>query len=106
MIATETAVRTLGSFVDGKWEVGSGRELHPVTNPATGAIIAQAAYATAEDVDRAVKAAHAAFLQWRDVPVVDRVQVLYRYKTLLEKNSEELATSSPAKMARSSTMRG
>ncbi|MEO8126419.1 MAG: CoA-acylating methylmalonate-semialdehyde dehydrogenase [Bryobacteraceae bacterium] len=91
MIATDTAVRTLGSFVNGNWEDGSGRDLHPVTNPATGAVIAQAAYATADDVDRTAKAAHAAFLLWRDVPVVDRVQVLYRYKTLLEKNTEELA---------------
>jgi len=91
MIATETAVRTLGSFVNGKWDDGAGRHLHPVTNPATGAVIAQAAYATVEDVDRTAKAAHAAFLQWRDVPVVDRVQVLYRYKALLEKNTEDLA---------------
>jgi len=91
MIATDTAVRTLGSFVNGKWDDGAGRHLHPVTNPATGAVIAQAAYATVEDVDRTAKAAHAAFLQWRDVPVVDRVQVLYRYKALLEKNTEDLA---------------
>ena len=91
MMATDVAVRTLGSFVNGKWEDGSGRESHPVTNPATGAVLAQAAYANSDDVDRAAKAAHAAFLQWREVPVVDRVQVLYRYKTLLEKNAEELA---------------
>src|ERR1700704_2395462 len=91
MIAAETAVRTLGSFVNGNWDDGATRELHPVTNPATGAVIAKLGYATAADVDRTAKAAHAAFLQWRDVPVVDRVQVLYRYKTLLEKNAEELA---------------
>ncbi len=91
MMVTDVAVRTLGSFVNGKWEDGSGRELHEVTNPANGAVIAQAAYATADDVDRAAKAAYAAFLQWREVPVIDRVQVLYRYKTLLEKNTEELA---------------
>jgi malonate-semialdehyde dehydrogenase (acetylating)/methylmalonate-semialdehyde dehydrogenase len=91
MIAAETAVRTLGSFVNGNWDDGATREMHPVTNPATGAVIAKLGYATAADVDRTAKAAHSAFLQWRDVPVVDRVQVLYRYKTLLEKNAEELA---------------
>src|ERR1019366_3692892 len=36
-------------------------------------------------------AAHEAFLKWRDVPVVDRVQVLYRYKALLEKHAGDLA---------------
>ncbi|HEY9139996.1 MAG TPA: aldehyde dehydrogenase family protein, partial [Bryobacteraceae bacterium] len=56
------------------------RTLHPVTNPATGAVLAEIPYATAEDMDRAVRAAHEAFLAWREVPVVDRVQPLYRFK--------------------------
>ena len=54
-------------------------------------MIAQVPYATAEDVDRAARAAHAAFLKWREVPVVDRVQVLYRYKELLESTRRKLA---------------
>jgi malonate-semialdehyde dehydrogenase (acetylating)/methylmalonate-semialdehyde dehydrogenase len=91
MIATETAVRTLKFFVNGSWEELSGRTLHPITNPATGDVIAQVPYATAEDVDRTARAAHAAFLQWREVPVVDRVQVLYRYKTLLDRHADEIA---------------
>jgi malonate-semialdehyde dehydrogenase (acetylating)/methylmalonate-semialdehyde dehydrogenase len=62
-----------------------------VMNPATGAVLAEVPFATESDVDRAVRAAHQAFLKWRDVPVVDRVQVLYRYKTLLDKNADELA---------------
>ena len=32
-----------------------------------------------------------AFLKWRDVPVVDRVQALYRYKALLDKHADEIA---------------
>ncbi len=36
-------------------------------------------------------AAHAAFLKWRDVPVVDRVQVLYRFKALLDKHADDIA---------------
>src|SRR5579872_4727318 len=58
---------------------------------ATGATIAEAPFADESDIDRAVRSAHDAFLKWRDVPVVDRVQVLYRYKTLLEKHAEEVA---------------
>ena len=65
--------------------------LHPVTNPATGAVLAEISYATVEDVDRAVRAAHEAFLTWREVPVVDRVQPLYRFKTALEKHTAEVA---------------
>jgi malonate-semialdehyde dehydrogenase (acetylating)/methylmalonate-semialdehyde dehydrogenase len=54
-------------------------------------VIAQVPYATADDVDRAARAAHAAFLKWREVPVVERVQVLYRYKSLLDRHTEEIA---------------
>src|SRR5579872_3673971 len=90
MIASETAVRTLRFYVNGNWEAASGAT-HPVMNPAAGEVIARVPYATAAEVDRVVKLAHEAFLKWRDVPVVDRVQVFYRYKTLLEKHHEETA---------------
>jgi malonate-semialdehyde dehydrogenase (acetylating) / methylmalonate-semialdehyde dehydrogenase len=91
MIASEAAVRTLKFYVNGKWEDAADSAPHPVMNPATGEVIARVPYATAAEVDRVVKLAHSAFLQWRDVPVVDRVQVLYRYKALLEKHAEEVA---------------
>ncbi|HEY6391997.1 MAG TPA: aldehyde dehydrogenase family protein, partial [Bryobacteraceae bacterium] len=91
MIGTESALETVSFYVNGKWEGAGNRTMQPVTNPATGAAIAQVAYASVADVDRAVEAAHAAFLKWRDVPVVERVQVLYRYKTLLESHANELA---------------
>src|SRR5690242_13404065 len=91
MIATETRIETLKFYVNGKWEIPGGHELHDITNPATGRVIARVPYATAEDIDRVARAAHDAFLEWRGVPVVDRVQVLYRYKELLEKHAEDLA---------------
>src|SRR5580704_15648633 len=91
MIASQPSVETVSFYINGQWESAGNRKLMPVTNPATGAEIAQVAYATTEDVDRTVQAAHAAYLKWRDVPVVERVQPLYRYKTLLEKHANDLA---------------
>jgi malonate-semialdehyde dehydrogenase (acetylating) / methylmalonate-semialdehyde dehydrogenase len=64
---------------------------YPVYNPATGEAISQIPYATPADVDSAVRAAHKAYPVWRETPVVDRVQPLYRFKALLDKNAEELA---------------
>ncbi len=64
---------------------------YPVYNPATGEAISQIPYATPADVDSAVRAAHKAYPVWREMPVVDRVQPLYRFKALLDKNAEELA---------------
>ncbi|MBI1898238.1 MAG: aldehyde dehydrogenase family protein, partial [Acidobacteria bacterium] len=91
MLATETAVRTLSFYVNGAWEEMRQRPLQPVTNPATGEVLAHVPYAAEADVNRAVQAAHEAFLKWRDVPVVDRVQVLYAYRALLEKHAAEVA---------------
>lgn len=91
MVATDTAVRTLQLYVNGRWEDSSADELHPITNPATGQVVAQVPYATVSDIDRTARAAHAAFLRWRETPVVERVQVLYRYKQLLEKHADEMA---------------
>ncbi len=88
---TATEVHELNFFTGGAWRKGDGASLHPVTNPNTGETIAHVPYADAAEVDRTVQAAHAAFLKWREVPVVDRVQVLYRYKALLEKNVDEIA---------------
>jgi malonate-semialdehyde dehydrogenase (acetylating)/methylmalonate-semialdehyde dehydrogenase len=91
MIATETGVESISYYVNGRWEKPEGRTLHPVTNPATGATLANVPFATAADIDRVVKLAHESFLKWRETPVVDRVQVLYRYKALLEQHAAELA---------------
>jgi malonate-semialdehyde dehydrogenase (acetylating)/methylmalonate-semialdehyde dehydrogenase len=85
------AVHAISYYINGKWESGKAGSFHPVTNPATGEVIAEVPYAGAAEVDRAVQAAHAAFLKWREVPVVERVQVLYRYKALLEKYNEDIA---------------
>src|SRR5271154_4857519 len=86
-----SAVETVSFYVNGIWEKTEGRTMGGVTNPATGETIAEVPYATEADIDRAVRTAHDAFLKWRDVPVVDRVQVLYRFKALLDKYSNDIA---------------
>ena len=91
MTTADTSIAQVSFHIDGAWERPQGRGMHPVICPASGATIAEMPYADESDIDRAVRAAHNAFLKWRDVPVVDRVQVLYRYKALLEKHAEEVA---------------
>ena len=93
MIATDATVSLISFYINGAWERPDGRSGGTIVNPATGGAIAEVPYADASDVDRAVRAAHDAFLKWRDVPVVDRVQVLYRFKALLEKHQGDLAAT-------------
>src|ERR1035438_3679699 len=91
MIASDATVSLVSFYINGAWERPVDRSGGTILNPATGAAIAEVPYADSSDIDRAVGAAHEAFLKWRDVPVVDRVQVLYRYKALLERHHGDLA---------------
>ena len=46
MIATVSAVGTVGFYVNGKWETPQGRKTQPVMNPATGEVSAEVPFAT------------------------------------------------------------
>jgi malonate-semialdehyde dehydrogenase (acetylating)/methylmalonate-semialdehyde dehydrogenase len=70
------------SWIAGEWAVPTGAH-QPIVNPANGETLATLPYAGAAEVNRAAKAAHEAWLSWREIPVVDRVQPLYRFKALL-----------------------
>jgi malonate-semialdehyde dehydrogenase (acetylating)/methylmalonate-semialdehyde dehydrogenase len=66
-------------------------EYRPVENPRHAKVLGQVAESTAADVDAAVAAARAAFPGWRDTPYKDRAQVLYRLKTLMERDLDALS---------------
>jgi len=75
----------------GAWRSSSSRERLDVFNPATGAVIAHVPLCTRAEVDQTVEAAHAAFLEWRNVPPLVRARHLFRYRDLLERHTDEIA---------------
>ena len=86
-------MKTIPNHIDGAWVDASGSESLPLTDPATGELLAQVPLSTRADVGLAVDAASRAFPDWRATPPVERARVLFRLKTLLEENLEELAVS-------------
>lgn len=84
---------TLQNYINGNWMPSSSSESIPVLNPASQEELARAPYgkATANDLSLAVTHAQEAYQEWKNVPVLKRVQVLYKLKTLLEDHSEEIA---------------
>ncbi|MEU5883280.1 CoA-acylating methylmalonate-semialdehyde dehydrogenase [Spirillospora sp. NPDC047279] len=78
-------------WVDGKPYAGTGTRNAPVTNPATGVTTDDVALASAEDVDAAVASARAAYPAWRDTSLSKRVQILFRFRELLNERKDELA---------------
>ena len=81
---------TVRNFIGGRWTEGGG-DLAPVHDPSTGAVIARVPLSTADDVDAAVTAARAALRGWSSMPIRERVQVLFRYRALLEREIEGLS---------------
>ncbi len=81
----------LMNYVGGKWVESKGKDFLSVTNPSLGTEIGRVPLSTAEDVDAAVQSAVAAFPKWSSMPIKERVQVFFRYKTLMEKHMQELA---------------
>jgi malonate-semialdehyde dehydrogenase (acetylating)/methylmalonate-semialdehyde dehydrogenase len=77
------------NYIGGKFIAGA--EFLDVYNPADGNIISRVPLSAASAVDDAAQTARKAFPAWSEIPIKERVQVFYRYKTLLEKHTEELA---------------
>src|ERR1041385_5872857 len=74
----------------GEWREIRGVATTPVHNPSTGDVIAEAPLCTAAHVNEVVESAAAAFPAWRETPPVERARILFKFKTLLEENFDDL----------------
>lgn len=80
-------------FIGGRWVKGDGPVSRPVPNPANvKEIVSSVQEASIAQVDACVEAAHAAFPGWASTPAPERARVMFRFRELLEKNVDELAT--------------
>ncbi len=79
------------SLIGGRWAASRSGRSGPVFNPSTGKVIATVPFCTTEDVDRAVQSAAAAFPVWAETPVVERAQVMFRFRERLTAHADELA---------------
>jgi acyl-CoA reductase-like NAD-dependent aldehyde dehydrogenase len=78
-------------FIDGKFVDGLAGATIEVLDPHDGSVLAEVAEARAEDVDRAVAAATAAFPAWSATPAAERGRLLLRLADAIEDHADELA---------------
>ncbi len=79
-------------LINGEWVASASGKTFETVNPATGEVIVKVYEADKEDIDRAVKAARAAFEgPWRKFSHYQRQQLLLKLADLIEKNAEEFA---------------
>ena len=85
------AVLELQNYYAGGWVGSSKNEYSDVINPATSEKLARVPIGSGEDVDRVVRAAAAAYPEWRRTPPEDRIQYLFKLKQILEDHVEDIA---------------
>jgi len=78
------------NFIAGEWLCPAPGHTLDVTDPATGALIAQVPDSDAAAARAAVDAAHAAFPAWRKTPAKQRAQILKRWNDLVLAHQEDL----------------
>ncbi|MEZ5039470.1 MAG: CoA-acylating methylmalonate-semialdehyde dehydrogenase [Saprospiraceae bacterium] len=84
-------MQQLKNYINGSWTNSSSNDFMAVDNPATLEILAKVPAGGSQDVEAAVKAASQAFPGWRNTPAHQRIQYLFKLKTLLETHLEEIA---------------
>ena len=89
----KTSVRTYQNYVNGQWVGSASGETFPVHDPSTEEVIAQVPSSNAADIDKAVKAARAAFDSgpWAATAAQDRGRILFRLAEKIRQNARQLA---------------
>src|ERR1700682_4300428 len=83
--------RTQKMFINGKWVEAASGKTFPTFNPATGEVLSRVAEGDREDIDRAVKAARAAFESgpWSKITPSERGRMIWKIGDLIEKHLGE-----------------
>ncbi len=82
---------TLHHYIGGRKVDGTSGRFGDVYNPATGEIVKQAPFASADEVRAAIAAAADALPGWAATSPARRAQVMFAFRDLVRKHMEELA---------------
>ncbi|HEX9635719.1 MAG TPA: CoA-acylating methylmalonate-semialdehyde dehydrogenase [Candidatus Limnocylindria bacterium] len=85
------AVERVNHWVGGKRVAGTSGRHGPVYNPATGELAREVDFASAAEVDEAVRTATAAFPVWRATSLSRRTEILFRIRNLVDQHRAEIA---------------
>lgn len=83
----ETGIKNRIAGEDRDGSAGVFQSISPVDR----SVICDVAHGTADDIDAAANAAHAAFADWRDMPATERRRILLNVADAIEARAEEIA---------------
>ena len=85
------APKPIGHWIDGRIAPGASGRTGAVYNPATGQQTGEVAFASVDEVDRAVASAKAAFPAWRAMSLSRRTELMFRIRELVHQRREDFA---------------
>ncbi|HET9346027.1 MAG TPA: CoA-acylating methylmalonate-semialdehyde dehydrogenase [Candidatus Limnocylindrales bacterium] len=89
--ADSGATERIHHWIGGRSVTGESGRTGPVYNPATGQLAREVDFASAEEVDAAVRAAAAAFPAWRATSLSKRTEILFRIRNLVDQHRADIA---------------
>eukprot|EP01106_Pelomyxa_sp_JSP_P000630 TRINITY_DN1094_c0_g1_i3.p2 TRINITY_DN1094_c0_g1~~TRINITY_DN1094_c0_g1_i3.p2 ORF type:complete len:519 (-),score=220.20 TRINITY_DN1094_c0_g1_i3:81-1577(-) len=88
-----SSVLVLKNYINGVFVPCKGTRTLDVMNPATDEVIHKVPMSTPAEVDECIQLAHKAYLKWKEVPAIQRIQPLLRCLDTIKARKEELARS-------------
>ena len=82
----------IGNYLDGKNVQSLSNKTSPIYDPSTGEKQAEVCLSNEEDFKKIIKSSKKSFELWSQITPLKRSRILSKYKDLLEKNKDELAT--------------
>jgi malonate-semialdehyde dehydrogenase (acetylating) / methylmalonate-semialdehyde dehydrogenase len=89
--AVTTELRTIGHWIGGQSVPGESGRKGPVYNPARGEQRGEVAFASIEEIDRAVTSASEAYTTWRHHSLSKRAELFFRIYQLFDEHRDDLA---------------
>ena len=83
-------MKTIEHFVDGQKFSGTSKKIGKVYNPATGEQSGELRLGNSDDLSKAVDSGKKAFELWSNKPPIQRARIMFKFKELIEKNTDEL----------------
>ena len=91
VVEAPASVKPINHWIAGSSYAGRSGRSGPVYNPATGQQTGAVDFATAEEVDQAVRAAKAALPAWRALSIAKRAELFFAIRELFHARRDELA---------------
>jgi malonate-semialdehyde dehydrogenase (acetylating)/methylmalonate-semialdehyde dehydrogenase len=98
--ASNANVSTVKLLINGEFVESSTREWRDIVNPATQEVLARVPFATADEVDAAIRSAQAAFATWKNTPIGARMRIMLKYQALIREHMPRIAKTLSAEQGK------